>query len=91
MGESRKLKIEEMPKELAVLLRGMHDCDECIVFLDDKGPVAYLSLAFRPDINKALDKVRNGLEGDPGARTPEFGKRMITGEETREMILTGFP
>jgi hypothetical protein len=87
----RKFQIEEMPKELAVLLRGMHDCNEYVVFEDDKGPVVYMSLAFRPDINKAMDRVRKSIEEDPDARMPEFGKKMITAAEMHEIIKGGFP
>ena len=101
---STKLKIEELPQELAALFRRMHERDECIVVIDDKGPVAYLNLAFRPDLKQwgnqdfsdfPIPEPVPRVSCDNKGRSVVncgFGKRLVTEEEIYEELRGGgFP
>src|SRR5690242_7263540 len=91
------LKIEDLPQELAALLRRMRERGECIVVKDDTAPVAYLNLAFRPDI-KRPDPEEVGVHPRTGPEvvysertglpvvTGRLGARMVTSEEIREEL-----
>jgi hypothetical protein len=57
--------MEEAAQDLATLIRRMRDRREHVVVKDGEGPLAYLTLAFRPD-PKEVD-ARACAEGTPGA------------------------
>jgi hypothetical protein len=46
----RIIKIEDTPAGLAALIRRMYERDECILIKDGEDSVAYLNLAYRPDL-----------------------------------------
>jgi hypothetical protein len=95
------LKIEEVPQDLATLIHRMRERREYVVIKDGEGPLAYLTLAFRPDPKEV------GVEGTPeepfGPRVsyskgtglpvvnPRPGQRMVTSEEIYEELRGTFP
>jgi hypothetical protein len=99
------LTMEEATQDLATLIRGMHERRECVVVKDSEGPLAYLTLAFRPDPEEAGD--RTCPQGTPqeysGPRVsyskrtglpvvnPRPGQRMVTSEEIYEELRGTFP
>ena len=47
------LTLDEAAQDLATLIRRMREQRESVVVRDSEGPLAYLTLAFRPDPNEA--------------------------------------
>jgi hypothetical protein len=99
------LTIEEAAQDLATLIRRMHQRRESVVVKDGEGPLAYLTLAFRPD--PAEMGAQTCAEGTPeeysGPRVsyskrtglpvvnPRPGQRMVTSEEIYEELRGTFP
>ncbi len=91
--ETRILKIEDVPRDLAALIHRMRRRGDCMVIKDATAPVAYLNLALRPDIKRPTPEeagvhpepqvVYNRRTGLP-EETARLGARMITSEEIRE-------
>jgi hypothetical protein len=99
------LKIEDVPQDLATLIRRMRERREAVVIKDDEGPVAYLTLAYRPDLKElsAEDCACSTPEEPFGPRVscskgtglpvvnPRPGQRMVTSEEIYEELRRTFP
>ena len=98
------LTIEEAAQDLATLIRRMHERRESVVVKDGEGPLAYLTLAFRPDPKEVGGQTC--AEGSPecsGPRVsyskrtglpvvnPRSGQRMVTSEEIYEELRGTFP
>jgi hypothetical protein len=101
---STVLTLQELPCDLAALIRRMHERTECIVVKDDKGPVAYLNLAFRPDLRQqsdpdfsdiALPEAHPRISYDKRTCLPvvnaRVGARLVTAEEIYEELREDFP
>ena len=99
------LKIEDISQDLATLIRRMRERREAIVIKDDEGPVAYLTLAYRPDPKEmsAEDSACGTPEEPFGPRVsyskrtglpvvnPRPGQRIVTSEEIYEELRGTFP
>ena len=99
------LKIEEVPQDLATLIRRMRERRESVVIKDGEGPLAYLTLAFRPDPKEVgLEGCASGTPQEPfGPRVsyskgtglpvvnPRPGQRMVTSEEIYQELRATFP
>jgi hypothetical protein len=95
------LTIEEAAQDLAALIDRMRERRECIVVKDGDGPLAYLTLAFRPDPKEV--GVQGCAEAYSGPResyssgtglpvvNPWPGQRMVTSEEIYEELRGSFP
>jgi len=101
---STTLKLDELPSEVAALIRRMHDRDECIVVKDDEGPVAYFNLAYRPDLGNKdtrdfwdvpLPEANPPIVYEGPRRVPtanlRIGARLVTSEEINEELREDFP
>jgi hypothetical protein len=80
------LTIEEAAQDLAALIDRMRERRECIVVRDGEGPLAYLTLAFRPDPKEV--GVQGCAEGTPLERT---GPRVIYSPRTGLPVVTARP
>src|SRR6266436_687512 len=94
------LKIEEITQDLATLIQRMRERREAVVIKDDEGPVAYLTLAYRPDLKELSDEdcACSTPEEPFGPRVsyskgtglpvvnPSPGQRMVTSEEIYEEL-----
>ena len=93
------LKIEDVPQDLATLIRQMRESREYVVIKDDEGPLAYLTLAFRRDPSTGsqgyaedapLEHAEPRFIRDPrtghSAVAPRPGARMVTAEEIYEEL-----
>ncbi|MFL6601647.1 MAG: hypothetical protein ACJ8R9_09970 [Steroidobacteraceae bacterium] len=99
------ITMEEATQDLATLIRGMRERRECVVVKDGEGPLAYLTLAFRPDPAEAgvLARSKDGPEEYAGPRVSYSkgtglpvvnarpGQRMVTSEEIYEELRGTFP
>jgi antitoxin (DNA-binding transcriptional repressor) of toxin-antitoxin stability system len=101
---TRIIKIEDVPQDLAALIRRMHERGEYVVITDHDGPVAYLNLAFRPDLRGRAPGAPADALPEPGKPQVSFGKltsvpgvnarwgqRMVTAEEIYEELRGAFP
>ena len=73
--------MEEAEQSLAALIRHMRDHREYVVVKDTKGPLAYLTLAVRPEDIRAKESNHNA----------RAGQRMVTSEEIYEELRNSFP
>jgi|KBSSwiStaDraftv2_1062776.scaffolds.fasta_scaffold00120_24 hypothetical protein len=80
------LTIEEAAQDLATLIRRMHERRESVVVKDDEGPLAYLTLAFRPD--PAEVGAQGRAVGPPLERT---GPREVYSPRTGWPVVTARP
>jgi len=94
------LKIEDVPEDLATLIRRMRELREYVVIKDDEGPLAYLTLAFRRDPKEGgaqgcAEDAPLEHTGPRVIRSPRTGfsvvaarpgARMITAEEIYEEL-----
>jgi hypothetical protein len=99
------LKIEDVTQDLATLIRRMRERRESVVIKDDEGPVAYLTLACRPDpkemsaedcacgtSQEAFDPHVSYSKGTGlPVVNPRPGQRMVTSEEIYEELRGTFP
>jgi hypothetical protein len=76
------LTMEEAEQSLAKLIRRMREHREYVVVKDSEGPLAYLTLAVRPDDCNCTDST--AVNGWPG-------QRMVTSEEIYEELRSSFP
>jgi hypothetical protein len=99
------IRIEEAAQDLATLIRRMLEHRESVVVKDGEGPLAYLTLAFRPDPKEV--GAQACAEGTPqeysgprvgyskGTGLPVVnarpGQRMVTSEEIYEELRGTFP
>jgi len=99
------LTMDEAAQDLATLIRRMRERREYVVIKDGEGPLAYLTLAFRPDPKEV--GAQACAEGTPQERTgPRVsyskrtglpvvngrpGQRMVTSEEIYEELRGTFP
>ena len=99
------LTMDEAAQDLAALIRRMHERRENFVIKDGEGPLAYLTLAFRPDPKEvgAQECAEGTSQESPMPRvsyskrtglpvvnaTP--GQRMVTSEEIYEELRRTFP
>jgi hypothetical protein len=99
------LKIEEVPQDLATLIHRMRERRESVVIKDGEGPLAYLTLAFRPDPKEVgLEGCASGTPQEPFGPRVSYskrtglpvvngrpGQRMVTAEEIYEELRGTFP
>jgi hypothetical protein len=99
------LTMEEATQDLATLIRRMRERREYVIVKDGEGPLAYLTLAFRPDPKEvsAQDCASSPAQepSDPrvsySKRTglpvvnARPGQRMVTSEEIYEELRGTFP
>ena len=99
------LTMDEAAQDLATLIRRMRERREYVVVKDGEGPLAYLTLAFRPDPKEV--GAQACVEGTPqehaGPRVSYSkrtglpvvngrpGQRMVTSEEIYEELRGTFP
>lgn len=99
------LTMDEANQDLATLIRRMRERREYVVVKDGEGPLAYLTLAFRPDPKEVGTQAY--AEGTPQERTgPRVvyspltglpvvtarpGARMVTAEEIYEELRGSWP
>jgi hypothetical protein len=80
------LKIEEVPQDLATLIHRMRERREAVVIKDGEGPLAYLTLAFRPDPKEV------GVEGcEEGKPLERKGPRVVYNPRTGLPVVTARP
>jgi hypothetical protein len=80
------LTLEEAAQDLATLIRRMRERREYVVVKDGEGPLAYLTLAFRPDPKEVA--AEGCAEGTPVERT---GPRVIYSPRTGLPVVTARP
>jgi hypothetical protein len=99
------LTMEEAVQDLATLIRRMREHRESVVVKDGEGPLAYLTLAFRPDPKDVgVQGCASGTPDEPfgprvsyskGTGLPVVnarpGQRMVTSEEIYEELRGTFP
>ena len=93
------LTLEEAAQDLAALIRRMRERREYVVVKDGEGPLAYLTLAFRPEPNEVAaqgcapgtsERTRPRVIYSPRTGLPVVtarpGARMVTAEEIYEEL-----
>jgi len=78
--------MEEAAQDLATLIRRMRERREYVVVKDGEGPLAYLTLAFRPDPKEM--GVQGCAEGMAQERT---GPRVVYSTRTGLPVVTARP
>ena len=99
------LTMDEAAQDLATLIRRMRERREYVVIKDGEGPLAYLTLAFRPDPKEvgAQECAEGTPQESPVPRVSYSkrtglpvvngrpGQRMVTSEEIYEELRGTFP
>ena len=99
------LTMEEATQDLATLIRRMRERHEYVVVKDGEGPLAYLTLAFRPDPKEVGTRdCKGGPSQEPSDPRVSYskrtglpvvnarpGQRMVTSEEIYEELRGTFP
>lgn len=97
--------MEEATQDLATLIRRMRERREYVVIKDGEGPLAYLTLAFRPDPKEvSAQDCASGPAQEPSDPRVSYskrtglpvvnarpGQRMVTSEEIYEELRGTFP
>jgi hypothetical protein len=85
------MTMEEAEQSLAALIRRMRECREYVVVKDDEGPLAYLTLAFRPDPNETYVEYREESKPE-GESEPEYnGPRLCYSKYSNAPVVNGRP
>jgi hypothetical protein len=74
------IKIEDAPPELAALIRQMHERQENILIKNGENSVAYLNLAYRPDLWEKPPGAAANASPEPGRPAPQGGVGKLTSE-----------